>query len=377
MRTSLVILAIALSLIATDVHAKNQPGARAGGMTVDCDRGRSLNQALARGGPTLHVRFRGTCSEDVVVRRGNVILEGEDGATIQGSLSFDPNDPAAGGPQGPVRVTDVSVIGATDVGVGVLAGARVTAERVRVSGSGAAGFFVNEGGHLVCIDCESFGNGGNGMSALANATVRLAGNGVFSDNSVSGISVGSSAEVTLANATVGDLTPVIVTANGNVDNGIVVFGGGSILVDEGATVEAHGNGSGPGVGSFGAGFLVGTGSAGFMSGTVNASGNDAGIFVIAGSLLMFGDTNVSGNLIGMFTSNDGVLRPTGTNTLTDNTFGVLMQSGVLQLGQTTFSGSVVVDLNLAFGAKVRSAPLPGATVFCDGTVLTLDGFVCP
>lgn len=382
MRTGYLILALALALVAADAAGKSKGKEgrddRGRVVDVDCDRGRSLNDALERRDASLDVRVRGTCVEDVVVRRGNVTLRGIDGATIQGSISFDPNDPAnEAAAYGAVFMQDLTVMGASGSGISVLAGARVTAELVRVSGSGGSGIRVDDGGHLSCIDCESYANGGNGLIAVSNATVRLEGDGFFSDNAVSGISIGSSAALTLANELPNDPEPVVVTTNGNLENGVVIFGGGSVLVDTEGTVEAHGNGSGPGVGNFGSGFLIGTGSSGFMSGVVNASGNDAGVFSVAGSLLMFGDANVSGNLIGMFVQNDGILRPTGTNTVTDNTFGILMQSGLLQLGPTSFSGNILVDMNLEFGAKVRSAALPGVSVFCDGTVLTREGFACP
>ncbi len=162
-------------------------------INVDCTRGDSINAALADKAEVLVVEVRGTCVEDVVVRRRNVTLHGSS-ATTDGIEAATPTNLEGAA----VLLDDAD---------------QVVLENLTLSGGGREGLRLQESGPTITVrNCRFEGNRTYGVAAFNSAVeledVVVSGNGspCSTDPTGGGVGIGSffSSSLTCTRCTVTD-----------------------------------------------------------------------------------------------------------------------------------------------------------------------------
>jgi hypothetical protein len=138
-----LVLSVCLSLAAAAKPSKT--------ITVDCSKNQSINAALDDKSDSLIVEVRGICTEDVQIRRDNVVLRG--------------NDPTLDGIDGAATVNAV--------GYGALLvrdSRQVKIENLLVTGSVRNGIAANNSTGLEVINCRLVGNANYGFAGTSGTT---------------------------------------------------------------------------------------------------------------------------------------------------------------------------------------------------------------
>lgn len=333
-------------------------------VSVDCDRGQTIERALRRLGPTLIIEFTGTCTEDVIIDRDNVTLRGAaDGATVVGGVRVDASKR--------VVISDFEVRDNVNLesGIEAVAGASVLIQdmvvdnsvnrgiRVRdsvaeirdvaVSGSVTAGILIRGSDVTLegAIDVTTSGEGGIILTDSSSAFSR---DGVITANgNLFGVIVQTSSSF---EGVFGSLT-----ANNNAVHGLLVASNGAFTY--GLTLETNGNGF--------AGIYVDEGS------TMSPFAN----------LTDLASTTATGNAFaGVFVDRNSTFELAGNATISGQVFGVFISTAsVLQMTDTTLVGNFAGDLRLDFGVVadfVNEGNTVG-TIVCTDDVLTRGDISCP
>jgi parallel beta-helix repeat protein len=214
-------------------------------VTVRCDKGRTIGDALAHHRGALTIRIVGTCDEHVTINRDDVSLVGAGpGAGIHGP-QVNTDTVAVTGDR--FVLDGLSVTGGRNAVV-VSSGGRAMIRNctARATGGGAVGgigIFFTQGANGTVDNCDSTGNPNDGL-ALDAATATIT-NSRFRSNGRTGILVfhGSTARIGMTNSLA--LAPNIISDNAS--NGIHVTVASQALI-AGNTVS--GNGVSP-TGAFG------------------------------------------------------------------------------------------------------------------------------
>jgi hypothetical protein len=140
-------LVVSVASVGLCLALSGSAGAAAGKtVVVDCAKGQSVNEALANKAEPLVVEIRGTCVEDVAVRRDGVTLRGRSAAS-DGIRAADPADPAGLA----LLIDDAD---------------RVVVENLTISGGGRGVSLQEAGPSVVVRNCRIEDNGRFGVAAF-------------------------------------------------------------------------------------------------------------------------------------------------------------------------------------------------------------------
>jgi hypothetical protein len=380
-----VALILLMGLVA---EAGSGPGVKT--IRVDCNRGDSINRALADKADKLIVEISGTCQEDVVVARDDVTLLGLD--------------------------SDPTVVAQANNAIWIDRASRVTLENLTVTGSTnpdptGAGIFVFQSSGVVISNVQAEGNR-EGMRTYAS-TLRIV-DSEFCGNSRGGLYIANGSSVIadgeeIAASQNGYFGLLLsesalrspwppgprVLANDNGSDGVIIQGGATLLM--GGRLEAKRNGWN-GVrmvaGNLDSqyGLDVSDNNVGVYAGGPNAEVNVGGenTSVSNNTVGLYADEGAYIGFNGILTQNSGAAvtaEGTGRVYLSsadcyENSFGVEVHGGTAYIWNSTIAnntnGDVDGDVDLSFGARVTFA---GANtvgiVSCDDTVLVEGDVTCP
>lgn len=174
--------------------------AAASAVTVDCNKGKSLQAAIdgAESGEVIEVR--GLCHENVLIERKGLTLRGGDpavdgirgvappqGEVVNGVLTVVFSDGTrleklsieSGTQAGmqlfyaQVTMEDCRVSANTAAGIRASAGSFLSGSRLVIADNGGNGLFANRGSNVFCGECELSGNGGFAAQAARGALLSL------------------------------------------------------------------------------------------------------------------------------------------------------------------------------------------------------------
>ena len=229
------------------LYAGANPGATAAPktVTVDCDRGQTIANALLQGDfrSPLVVNIRGICNGSVVIDRDKVTLRGNPTATINATnentdtVTVDANSvnleklTLSGGYYGVrndqvfrLTITDCVIQDTRSDGVRVFVG-DTRLSRTTVQRAGGNGVYITRGGSVGASYSQFLNNHDSGIYAFGNSTVG-ASNSTFSGN-LTGVMVGTGAEGTFSGNTISWNTGVGLTAASSQVN----IGGNNVIVN--------------------------------------------------------------------------------------------------------------------------------------------------
>ena len=380
------IVGVALILLAGLVaEAGSAPGVKT--IRVDCNRGDSINQALADKADGLIIEIQGTCQEDVVVARDDVTLLG---------LGSDP-----------------TVIAQANNAIWIDRASRVTLENLTVTGSTnpdptGAGIFVFQSSGVVISNVQAEGNR-EGMRTYAS-TLRIV-DSEFCGNSRGGLYIANGSSVIadgeeIAASQNGYFGLLLsesalrspwppgprVLANDNGSDGVIIQAGATLLM--GGRLEAKRNGwngvrmvagkldSQYGLDVSDNEFGVQTGGPNAevaVAGGENASvsGNTVGLYAGEGGYIFFNGI-LTGNT-GAAVTAEGTGRVALSSTdCQGNGSGLNVHGGTAWIQESTIANNTNGDVDLSFGSRVTfDVGNTVGVVSCDDTVLVEGDVTCP
>lgn len=311
-------------------------------VAVDCGAGQTVSGALAATAGPVTITVTGTCTENVVVTRDDVVLQGTPGAGITAASGADPVIRLDGARR--VRVSGLALTGG-DSGLQGTRGATWDLAACTVQGGARFGVLATNGSIGTVDGCTVSGSGGQGVVAASQAALYLtnstvehhAGNGVVATR-------GSHVRVGQDIGGSGTLKPVTVRNNGQ--NGVSITESSAGIVVGGA-VENNGN-TGIFVGRSSAG-QIGMGSLGLMGGVAVRGNGHAGIWVESSQATILGST-ISGNAdAGIGVSNGAGSRigiTDGSTAYVGNTISGNASNGIHVTGAASaFIGGNTIDAN--------------------------------
>lgn len=233
-------------------------------ITVDCDRGQTIANALMQGDfrKQLVVNIRGTCNGSVRIERENVTLSGDGTATIIATdASTDAVTVVANGANLEGLTLSGGRFGVSSYGVFRLVisdcviedthmdGIRVFAGdtrviRTTVQRAGANGVYVTRGGSVVASNSQFLNNSESGIYAYGNSTI-TANNSIFTGN-VTGVLLGTGSQGSFNNNNISSNDVIGITVASSQariggDNTIENNGGTGIWVYHGGLATIFGN----------------------------------------------------------------------------------------------------------------------------------------
>jgi hypothetical protein len=361
---------LVLSLVASGLTAQGPPGGGPPGgapvpvpatltVSVDCDAGDTIADALAQRADELTVEITGSCVEDVTIRRDRTTLVGvAPGAEIVGS----PAPPVPGSlVSGAVTVLGASRVTLADLtvrdgrrGVAILDGGAARLERLTVRDQVQDGVFLQGGSQAWVEDCSVVDNGGDGIAAWVSSSVILA----FEATTVA-------------------------SRNGRV--GVLVSGSSDVSGFQTSRLEADDN-------QFGL--------AAQLNGSIQgvglvARGNDYGVWALLSGAISTDAEVRDSSVVGVYASDGGQVDIQGTvedggvwgvlgeydatvafrGTVSGNPVGMTLDATEAWIANATVTDPV----ELFFGTRVDFAGGNSFTggVSCDGTVLVRGDVACP
>ena len=365
-----VIAALVTLLVAGPALAKDV-------IKVDCNKGKTIKDALKHADPGDTIRVTGVCHERITIKTNDVTLDGQGSAVIDGGggspiefsgvITVDgvqavklvgltvQNGPGEGilGRRGAAFRVEKTVVQNNPNGVGIAVADHSTAELTDVTlQQNAGGLDVFTSSSAVLRGVIAITQNGAGITINGLAVVEIRGANVnASDNGV-GVVVGSGQLAIFGFAASAGST---LNASGNGFAGIIV-NGSQLSVYPAATVTASNNGE------FGL-LLANGGFATIPFGGVKlvVENNGKGIHVERGTGVLFqgGQLTVTGNGVGL--SADGA----GTVTIVSDS-----------ATPSSISGNTL-DVDLQFGTRAAFEGVTIGSITCDNTVLSRGTTVCP
>lgn len=354
-------------------------------VSVNCDEGQSINEALAATSMELVVEVQGVCAEYVRITRDNVTLRGVGGgATIDGAGFPEPKEPGILVSGATNVAIENLVVQHTGWGIDVHLGSSVTLKNVvvqdswrqglRVYGSAVEitdltvqrsyhGIWIGEGGHAVVNGGTVLTkeNDGSGL-VISGGTLEfsLAGGTIESrDNKLRGITfqVGAAAQLGVSAGTL-----LVTTGNGHA--GVAMYGG-VVSIQQ---LESTGNRYGI--------YVDGPSSVG-ITGTI-ADNRDYGVWCTDGGLVSLASTTVTNDRVGIRADGDCRATLSGVTVQGNSNRGMWLDGATAAIANTTISGNTGTDVVLGFGSRVSfDGGNKVGTVSCDGTQLIRGDVSCP
>lgn len=385
LRTStvtLTILTLCLTGGATDARTDQPVSATLKPVTVRCDAGQSVRDALRRTerGATIHIH--GTCRERVVVTQP-VTLDGGGSAVIDGAgLTLPPLpgvDPELDGLIVAVGVRNVNIVGVTvrnsaSAGILALHGASLVLRQVMAQNNAMVGFAIGDNSTVQAIDSETTSNGA-GFDVFTSSSLILGGTFVTSGNASHGGVINGQSIV--------ELRGKAMTASDNAAVGILVGSRSQLAVfgfqsAQTSTLTVSGNG-------FAGVVIADSALTVFNTTVVTATNNGVGLFVASGQVTIpsaNATVALHANGVGMNMSGGSSALLIGGLNVHDNTTGLLVDESSLNLEAAPGLPAAVmnngINVQLAFGARsaIQNVTI-GTPLVCDATVLSRGTTTCP
>ena len=226
-----------IALFATSVSAANR--------TVNCDEGKSIQDALEKGqgsAAPLYIDVSGTCEEVVTIKRDDVTIDGSENATVVGTIVVEGGNriivreititgpgPAAGAVGGNLKLIRVAITGNSGLGVLAADSAYVGMSRSTIENNGS-GVLAQQGSSVFVRETNISGNEDYGILLTSNSTGTVVSNSTISENYI-GISARNSSTVIVNNSDVLN----------NTNSGIEADNGATVVIDEGTTISSNPN----------------------------------------------------------------------------------------------------------------------------------------
>jgi hypothetical protein len=345
-----------------NVSALDEAGPQIGLTTVDvnCDEGETLAKALRRRADRLVIEIRGTCNEDVVIRRDDLTLTSTTaGTTLVGGVHIESSQ----------RV-EVSGFTITDnvnfeSGLEAVAGSSVLIRDMLVKDSAIRGIRIRDS--VAEITDTTVRN--SGSTGIIGRGSRLTFNGVVeSTNNFESAFVFTDATSVFSKE--GDLIGTFS------DNGMIVQTGSSFEGPFGSLTVTHNDFSGVLVatqGKFVYGFDLVSEANGFAGIWLDESSSMSPFSNIGHE----STTTLQNNgVVGAFLQRGSTLEFGGTTTVTGQLFGVFSEESLLRTNNADITGNVRdVHLQHRSIANFESGNSVGS-VECDGTDLVRGEFSC-
>lgn len=347
---------------------------------VNCDRGQSLGRALKFAWPGSQIVVRGTCREQVQVKKDGIHIMGRDGAVIDGAgdeSRFEGTLTIHGARN--VHISGLTIQNGTDQGVVVAAGSSAVLSDLVLSGHKTTGLSV-DASYVELSNIESWGNV-SGADFFTGSTVIAKGPLSVHNNAGPGLAVNLNSVLELRGS-------VIDTYENGAD-GITLVNDSDLVIlsfpeSQGSGIRSRANGA---VGLFVANSslaIVGSSFAGSGANVISVSEHlgqeQVGMLFIESNLSAPFATarfDVSANATGIvFTDNSSAFVNGGLN-VSSNGAGIVGDgAGVLRLKSDAKNPSTVdanfgPDLIMQFGTRFDlGAAVAHSTLVCDPTVLT-------
>lgn len=369
---------------------------------VDCGRGASLAQAVARAKTGDVVQFTGTCAGPVEIIQNNLSLTGQGTATIDGNnqhtalivrgaqnvklAGFDVTRGINGiqiASQAQASLSAINVHHNKVFGIAVLDHAGAALDSVTARANGVSGLDVENtsavaiNGSFTTEDNGVFGiNVNNGSSLSLNRAAMIA------QRNLLGVQIGTGANVFLADSLAS------ITASNNASTGLTVVSG-SHLVSFGGLIEASGNGrngvsvnSKAGLDLDAASLLESHHNGGngvqLAETSVMTVFNTAAFSGAPGNTTLKSHDNGSNGIVILSGSNMTLVNQAQLESLNNTGAGIFADNGsAVTLLNATLTGNAP-DLLLSFGSRsdIRGLSVVGA-IQCDPSALSRGDITCP
>ncbi|NJD04991.1 MAG: hypothetical protein FIA97_00645 [Methylococcaceae bacterium] len=369
---------------------------------LDCGRGASLAQAVARAKAGDSLIFTGSCAGPVEIIQDDLSLTGQGAATIDGNnqhtvllirgarnvklAGFDVQHGINGiqiASQAQASLNGVNVHDNAVFGIAVLDHAGAALNAIAARGNGVSGLDVENtsavaiNGSFTTEDNRVFGiNVNNGSSLSLNQAALIA------QRNLLGIQIGTGANVFLADK------DASITARDNASTGLTVVSG-SHLVSFGGRIEASGNGrngvsvnSKAGLDLDAASVLEshhnGANGVQLAETSVMTLFNTTGFSGVPGDTTLKSHDNGANGIAILSGSNMTLVNQVVLESRTNHDAGVLADNGsAATLLNATLQGNGT-DLRLSFGARADIRGLSTVdTIQCDPSVLSRGDITCP
>lgn len=162
-------------------------------VSVDCDAGETVGDALATRADELTVEFTGTCRENLIIERDRVTLRGTGAARLEGASGVaEPTLLARGA--SPLRLESFTAANALRSTLVLVRGTHAVLDGVEVVESGNRGLALDFGASAEVIE-SSFRNGRFGIAVEGGSFVETTGLVEANDNAAAGILLSTGAEI--------------------------------------------------------------------------------------------------------------------------------------------------------------------------------------
>ena len=380
MRTvSAVIAAVVTLLVAGPALAKDV-------ITVDCNKGKTIKDALKHADPGDTIRVTGVCHERITIKTSGLTLDGQGSAVIDGGggspIEFS-GVITIDGVQG-VKLVGLTVQNGPGEGILGRRGAAFLVEKTVVQNNpNSSGIVVADHSAAELTDVTLQQNGG-GLDVFTSSSAVLRGTITATQNGA-GITINGLAVVEIRGANV--------NASDNVGVGVVV-GSGQLAIfgfaaSAGSTLNASGNGF--------AGIIVnGSQFSVYPAATVTASNNgEVGLLLANGGFVTVvplpGGAKfvIANNGVGIINGagikvegGTGVLFQGGQLTVTGNPVGLLADGAgpVTIISESATPSSIsgnTLDVDLRFGTRATFESVTIGSITCESTVLIRGTITCP
>jgi hypothetical protein len=356
---------------------------------VDCDKGKTIKDALKHAEPGDTILVMGTCTERVVIKTNRITLDGDGTAVLDG---------AGGGPTGfgeggilviegadGVLIKGLTVQNGNSHGISGRDGATFAVRGSTVRDIAVAGILVLNNSYAELKDVVVQRARGIGIVVENTSTAVLKGSISSTASGSNGISVQSGSTLEIRGASVQS------TENGGggvdiVDSQLVIFG---FPESQGTVLVADRNAS-DGIFVATGGLLVtgrifaGTGSLATIS-TSNNGGDGLTVGPYGAVVSPFAAAKFisKNNRVGVLLSDSASALLIGGLTVEQNQTGLLADAaGTLTLvsvpsNPSSITGNTTVDVDLRFGTRATLGEVTIGTIVCETTVLSRGSTVCP
>lgn len=371
MTTAKHLVRLVTLLAALPVLIASVPGAAGADMRiVNCGGARRLANALRLpAGRQLTIVIQGACTENLVITRDDVMLQGQAGASIAPADATRATIQIDGARR--VRIENLTVTGGEGAVVG-RNGALFEVGNVTATGGTRFGIIASFGS-TGAVDGSTVQNvNGDGVVAANNSSIVIT-NSTVRNNTGSGISGVRAAHVRVGQDASGTAVVRPVTVADNGANGISVADSSAAIVVGGSVTGSGRSAISVGRGSSG---QIGVGANGLFAGTSVQNNHSNGVFVAGASATILGST-ISGNARrGIIVENGGSARigiKTDNSAYLGNTIANNGRAGILvSTGASAFIGGNTISGN---GTDTSAGSRFGVDVFQASAILVGDNTI--
>ena len=330
-------------------------------LTVECDQGHSINNALGEAVAGDTIIIRGTCHEQVTITTDRLTLDGQGDATIDGQAS----------------VCDLGPFEETNTGQLEIDGAQgVVVTGIKIQGSPVDGIYVRNSAAVKIRDTHVRDSCDDGIQSDQSAVTLE--NSSFNENQESGFNLFDNSSLILRMGSS--------QFNDNGRQGLQIWDSVA-SVHGGAMLEAQGNGS-FGITALAQGQVVAYTASRI---TVTENGKNGIILINAGLTATYAEIIVTDNGGNAEEDNSGITLVDaatssfvgGTLTLEDNQpVGLLADNATMSMrlidppSTVSIVNNGLVDVFLRFGSRATLLGMIGS-IDCDDTVLSQGTTQCP